>query len=102
MENSNLKAAAARELMKISDYGKELSFLLSNFGREKALGMSGNNSHKAENQNYDWKKGKNNQGKLSKIWLYSLMGFMESWCGGGWDGRIIPLRLIRLLGHLQC
>ena len=45
MENSNLKAAAARELMKISDYGKELSFLLSKFGREKALGMFGNNSH---------------------------------------------------------
>ena len=56
MENSNLKAAAARELMKISDYGKELSFLLRNFGREKALGMFGNNSHKAENQNYDWEK----------------------------------------------
>ena len=38
MENSNLKAAAARELMKISDYGKELSFCAQQLWSGKGAG----------------------------------------------------------------
>ena len=48
------------------------------------------------------KKGRNNQGKLrTKRLKYSLVGFTVSCCGDGWDGRVVPLRVIRLQEHLQ-